>query len=147
MEIKPLRTHPKMTKNLLDQIDTLQRSNHTSDEIASTLGITPEAVERGFDKLSERRRAEIHATKGGAFAAVAKAEKRRPLCAETACPWRSNKEYCVWPSCFKKNISTAPKYPDSDEELAEETKSSVETTSVVSEPETVKPEMEDVSNG
>lgn len=51
MEIKPLRTHPKMTKNLLDQIDTLQRTNHTSDEIASTLGITPEAVERGFDKL------------------------------------------------------------------------------------------------
>lgn len=98
-------------------------------------------------KLSERRRAEIHATKGGAFAAVAKAEKRRPLCAETACPWRSNKEYCVWPSCFKKNISTAPKYPDSDEELAEETESSVETTGVVSEPETVKPEMEDVSNG
>lgn len=49
MEIKPLRTHPKMTKNLLDQIDTLQRTNHTSDEIASTLGITPEAVERGFD--------------------------------------------------------------------------------------------------
>lgn len=145
MEIKPLRTHPKMTKNLLDQIDTLQRTNHTSDEIASTLGITPEAVERGFDKLSERRRAEIHATKGGAFAAVAKAEKRRPLCAETACPWRSNKEYCVWPSCFKKNISTAPKYPDSDEELAEETESSVETTGVVSEPETVKPEMEDVS--
>lgn len=33
MDIKPLRTHPKMTKNLLDQIDTLQRSNHTSDEI------------------------------------------------------------------------------------------------------------------
>lgn len=64
MDIKPLRTHPKMTKNLLDQIDTLQRSNHTSDEIASTLGITPEAVERGFDKLSERRRAEIHATTG-----------------------------------------------------------------------------------
>lgn len=86
MDIKPLRTHPKMTKNLLDQIDTLQRSNHTSDEIASTLGITPEAVERGFDKLSERRRAEIHATKGGAFAAVAKSEKRRPLCTETACP-------------------------------------------------------------
>lgn len=147
MDIKPLRTHPKMTKNLLDQIDTLQRSNHTSDEIASTLGITPEAVERGFDKLSERRRAEIHATKGGAFAAVAKSEKRRPLCTETACPWRSNKEYCVWPSCFKKNISTAPKYPDSDEELTEETESSVETTGVVSEPETVKPEMEDVSNG
>ena len=147
MDIKPLRTHPKMTKNLLDQIDTLQRSNHTSDEIASTLGITPEAVERGFDKLSERRRAEIHATKGGAFAAVAKAEKRRPLCAETACPWRSNKEDCVWPSCFKKSISTAPKYPDSDEERAEEAETPVEAASAVSESETVKPEMEDVSNG
>ena len=147
MESKPLRTHPKMTKTLLDQIDTLQRSNHTSDEIASALGITPEAVERGFDKLSERRRAEIHATKGGAFAAVAKAEKRRPLCTETACPWRSNKEYCVWPSCFKKNISTAPKYSDPDEELAEEAEEPAEAASAVFESETVKPEMEEVSNG
>ena len=37
--------HPKMTKGLLDQIDNLQKTNHTTDEIAATLGITPEAVE------------------------------------------------------------------------------------------------------
>lgn len=38
MEIKPLRTHPKMTKNLLDQIDTLQRTNHIICYFARDLG-------------------------------------------------------------------------------------------------------------
>ena len=73
-EIQSYRMHPKMTKGLLDQIDNLQKTNHTTDEIAATLGITPEAVERGFEKLADRKKTLAHSLRGGAFAVVMRAE-------------------------------------------------------------------------
>ena len=44
---KPLRTHPKMTKVLLGQIDSLDKAGHSVEDIAATLNTTPEAVQRG----------------------------------------------------------------------------------------------------
>ena len=105
-EIQSYRMHPKMTKGLLDQIDNLQKTNHTTDEIAATLGITPEAVERGFEKLADRKKT--------------LADKPRLACNERNCPGRCNaKDYCVWPSCFKQTITSKPIYPIlNDDELA-----------------------------
>lgn len=104
-EIQSYRMHPKMTKGLLDQIDNLQKTNHTTDEIAATLGITPEAVERGFEKLADRKKTLAHSLRGGAFAVVMRADKPRLACNERNCPWRCNaKDYCVWPSCFKQTM-------------------------------------------
>lgn len=115
-EIQSYRMHPKMTKGLLDQIDNLQKTNHTTDEIAATLGITPEAVERGFEKLADRKKTLAHSLRGGAFAVVMRADKPRLACNERNCPWRCNaKDYCVWPSCFKQTITSKPIY---DDELA-----------------------------
>ena len=34
---KPLRTHPKMTKVLLGQIDSLDKAGHSVEDIAATL--------------------------------------------------------------------------------------------------------------
>ena len=68
---KPLRTHPKMTKVLLGQIDSLDKAGHSVEDIAATLNTTPEAVQRGIDKLIDRRRSEIRATPGGAFTVAA----------------------------------------------------------------------------
>ena len=39
-QFKELRAHPKMTKALLEQIESLQKQNHTTDEISAMLGIT-----------------------------------------------------------------------------------------------------------
>jgi hypothetical protein len=119
-EIQSYRMHPKMTKGLLDQIDNLQKTNHTTDEIAATLGITPEAVERGFEKLADRKKTLAHSLRGGAFAVVMRADKPRLACNEKSCPWRCNaKDYCVWPSCFKQTITSKPIYPTlDDDELA-----------------------------
>lgn len=119
-EIQSYRMHPKMTKGLLDQIDNLQKTNHTTDEIAATLGITPEAVERGFEKLADRKKTLAHSLRGGAFAVVMRADKPRLACNEKSCPWRCNaKDYCVWPSCFKQTITSKPIYPIlNDDELA-----------------------------
>lgn len=75
---KPLRTHPKMTKVLLGQIDSLDKAGHSVEDIAATLNTTPEAVQRGIDKLIDRRRSEIRATPGGAFT-VATQRKRSAL--------------------------------------------------------------------
>lgn len=72
---KPLRTHPKMTKVLLGQIDSLDKEGHSVEDIAATLNTTPEAVQRGIDKLIDRRRSEIRATPGGAFTVVAKRKR------------------------------------------------------------------------
>lgn len=106
-QFKELRAHPKMTKALLEQIESLQKQNHTTDEISTTLGITPESVQRGYEKLNDKHRAEIRAKRGGAFAVNVKEGKARIVCTESSCPWRgSNREYCVWPSCFKHSIST-----------------------------------------
>ena len=106
-QFKELRAHPKMTKTLLEQIENLQKQNHTTDEISATLGITPEAVERGYEKLNDKCRAEARAKRGGAFAVKVNEGKARVVCTEYSCPWRgNNREYCVWPSCFKSSIST-----------------------------------------
>ena len=59
---KPLRTHPKMTKVLLGQIDSLDKAGRSVEDIAAALNTTPEAVQRGIDKLIDRRRSEIRAT-------------------------------------------------------------------------------------
>ena len=81
---KPLRTHPKMTKVLLGQIDSLDKEGHSVEDIAATLNTTPEAVQRGIDKLIDRRRSEIRATPGGAFTVAAQKKtcraryKRKP---------------------------------------------------------------------
>ena len=92
---------------LLEQIENLQKQNHTTDEISATLGITPEAVERGYEKLNDKCRAEARAKRGGAFAVKVNEGKARVVCTEYSCPWRgNNREYCVWPSCFKSSIST-----------------------------------------
>ena len=113
-QFKELRAHPKMTKTLLEQIENLQKQNHTTDEISATLGITPEAVERGYEKLNDKRRTEIRAKRGGAFAVKMEERKARVVCTEINCPWRgNNREYCVWPSCFKSSISTV--HPEEDE--------------------------------
>lgn len=74
-QFKELRAHPKMTKALLEQIESLQKQNHTTDEISATLGITPESVQRGYEKLNDKHRAEIRAKRGGAFAVNVKEEK------------------------------------------------------------------------
>ena len=85
---KPLRTHPKMTKVLLGQIDSLDKAGHSVEDIAATLNTTPEAVQRGIDKLIDRRRSEIRATPGGAFTVAAQKKTVRAVCAERSCPWR-----------------------------------------------------------
>ena len=119
---KELRSHPKMTMTLLEHIKNLQRINLTTDEISATLGITPESVERGYLKLNEKQRAEIRAKRGGAFAVNVKEGKARIICTETSCPWRgSNREYCVWPSCFKQSISTVRTDVNEDEDEADTT--------------------------
>ncbi len=75
-QFKELRAHPKMTKALLEQIESLQKQNHTTDEISATLGITPpESVQRGYEKLNDKHRAEIRAKRGGAFAVNVKEGK------------------------------------------------------------------------
>ena len=53
-QFKELRAHPKMTKALLEQIESLQKQNHTTDEISATLGITPESVQRGTINTAPR---------------------------------------------------------------------------------------------
>ena len=74
---KPLRTHPKMTKVLLGQIDSLDKAGRSVEDIAAALNTTPEAVQRGIDKLIDRRRSEIRATPGGAFTVAAQNGPRR----------------------------------------------------------------------
>lgn len=112
---KPLRTHPKMTKVLLGQIDSLDKAGHSVEDIAATLNTTPEAVQRGIDKLIDRRRSEIRATPGGAFTVAAQKKTVRAVCAEQSCPWRCDaKDYCVWPTCLKRTVNldkTVPAYP------------------------------------
>lgn len=112
---KPLRTHPKMTKVLLNQIDSLDKAGHSVEDIAATLNTTPEAVQRGIDKLIDRRRSEIRATPGGAFTVAAQKKTVRAVCAEQSCPWRCDaKDYCVWPTCLKRTVNldkTVPAYP------------------------------------
>ena len=128
---KELRAHPKMTKTLLEQIENLQKQNHTTDEISATLGITPEAVERGYEKLNDKRRAEARAKRGGAFAVKVNEGKARVVCTEYSCPWRgNNREYCVWPSCFKDSISTAHPEEDEGENEAETDTMPIEEDSV-----------------
>lgn len=111
---KPLRTHPKMTKVLLGQIDSLDKAGHSVEDIAATLNTTPEAVQRGIDKLIDRRRSEIRATPGGAFTVAAQKKTVRAVCAEQSCPWRCDaKDYCVWPTCLKRTVNldkTVPAY-------------------------------------
>lgn len=111
---KPLRTHPKMTKVLLNQIDSLDKAGHSVEDIAATLHTTPEAVQRGIDKLIDRRRSEIRATPGGAFTVAAQKKTARAVCAEQSCPWRCDaKDYCVWPTCLKRAVNldkTVPAY-------------------------------------
>ena len=87
-QFKELRAHPKMTKALLEQIESLQKQNHTTDEISATLGITPESVQRGYEKLNDKHRAEIRAKRGGAFAVNVKEGKARIVCTESSCPWQ-----------------------------------------------------------
>lgn len=112
---KPLRTHPKMTKVLLGQIDSLDKAGHSVEDIAAALNTTPEAVQRGIDKLIDRRRSEIRATPGGAFTVAAQKKTVRAVCAEQSCPWRCDaKDYCVWPTCLKRTVNldkTVPAYP------------------------------------
>lgn len=112
---KPLRTHPKMTKVLLGQIDSLDKAGHSVEDIAATLNTTPEAVQRGIDKLIDRRRSEIRATPGGAFTVAAQKKTVRAVCAEQSCPWRCDaKYYCVWPTCLKRTVNldkTVPAHP------------------------------------
>ena len=109
---KPLRTHPKMTKVLLGQIDSLDKAGHSVEDIAATLNTTPEAVQRGIDKLIDRRRSEIRATPGGAFTVAA---QKKTVRAEHSPPWRCDaKDYCVWPTCLKRTVNldkTVPAYP------------------------------------
>lgn len=109
---KPLRTHPKMTKVLLGQIDSLDKAGRSVEDIAAALNTTPEAVQRGIDKLIDRRRSEIRATPGGAFTVAAQKKTVRAVCAERSCPWRCDaKDYCVWPTCLKQAANldkTAP---------------------------------------
>lgn len=111
---KPLRTHPKMTKVLLGQIDSLDKAGHSVEDIAAALNTTPEAVQRGIDKLIDRRRSEIRATPGGAFTVAAQKKAVRAVCAERSCPWRCDaKDYCVWPTCLKRTVNldkTVPAY-------------------------------------
>ena len=111
---KPLRTHPKMTKALLSQIDSLDKAGRSVEDIAAALNTTPEAVQRGIDKLMDRRRSEIRATPGGAFTVAAQKKVVRAVCAERSCPWRCDaKDYCVWPTCLKRTVNldkTVPAY-------------------------------------
>lgn len=103
---KPLRTHPKMTKVLLGQIDSLDKAGRSVEDIAAALNTTPEAVQRGIDKLIDRRRSEIRATPGGAFTVAAQKKTVRVVCAERSCPWRCDaKDYCVWPTCLKQAVN------------------------------------------
>lgn len=103
---KPLRTHPKMTKVLLGQIDSLDKAGRSVEDIAAALNTTPEAVQRGIDKLIDRRRSEIRATPGGAFTVAAQKKTVRAVCAERSCPWRCDtKDYCVWPTCLKQAVN------------------------------------------
>lgn len=112
---KPLRTHPKMTKVLLGQIDSLDKAGRSVEDIAAALNTTPEAVQRGIDKLIDRRRSEIRATPGGAFTVAAQKKTVRAVCAEQSCPWRCDaKDYCVWPTCLKRTVNldkTVPANP------------------------------------
>ena len=112
---KPLRTHPKMTKVLLGQIDSLDKAGRSVEDIAAALNTTPEAVQRGIDKLIDRRRSEIRTTPGGAFTVAAQKKVVRAVCAERSCPWRCDaKDYCVWPTCLKRTVNldkTVPAYP------------------------------------
>ena len=57
---KPLRTHPKMTKVLLGQIDSLDKAGRSVEDIAAALNTTPEAVQRGIDKLRFVQRLVVH---------------------------------------------------------------------------------------
>lgn len=111
---KPLRTHPKMTKVLLGQIDSLDKAGRSVEDIAAALNTTPEAVQRGIDKLIDRRRSEIRATPGGAFTVASQKKTVRAVCAERSCPWRCDaKDYCVWPTCLKRTVNldkTVPAY-------------------------------------
>lgn len=103
---KPLRTHPKMTKALLSQIDSLDKAGRSVEDIAAALNTTPEAVQRGIDKLIDRRRSEIRTTPGGAFTVAAQKKVVRAVCAERSCPWRCDaKDYCVWPTCLKQAVN------------------------------------------
>lgn len=103
---KPLRTHPKMTKVLLGQIDSLDKAGRSVEDIAAALNTTPEAVQRGIDKLIDRRRSEIRATPGGAFTVASQKKTVRAVCAERSCPWRCDaKDYCVWPTCLKQAVN------------------------------------------
>lgn len=112
---KPLRTHPKMTKVLLGQIDSLDKAGRSVEDIAAALNTTPEAVQRGIDKLIDRRRSEIRTTPGGAFTVAAQKKAVRAVCAERSCPWRCDaKDYCVWPTCLKRTVNldkTVPACP------------------------------------
>lgn len=124
---KPLRTHPKMTKVLLGQIDSLDKAGRSVEDIAAALNTTPEAVQRGIDKLIDRRRSEIRTTPGGAFTVAAQKKAVRAVCAERSCPWRCDaKDYCVWPTCLKQAVNldkTVPAYPVSASVVSSETMS------------------------
>ncbi len=92
---KPLRTHPKMTKVLLGQIDSLDKAGRSVEDIAAALNTIPEAVQRGIDKLIDRRRSEIRTTPGGAFTVLLRRRWSAPY-ARTELPWRCDaKDYCV----------------------------------------------------
>lgn len=124
---KPLRTHPKMTKALLSQIDSLDKAGRSVEDIAAALNTTPEAVQRGIDKLIDRRRSEIRTTPGGAFTVAAQKKAVRAVCAVRSCPWRCDaKDYCVWPTCLKRTVNldkTVPAYPVSASVVSSETMS------------------------
>ena len=105
-QFKELRAHPKMTKALLEQIESLQKQN-------------------------DKHRAEIRAKRGGAFAVNVKEGKARIVCTESSCPWRgSNREYCVWPSCFKHSISTVRTDVNEDGDEADTTLNEEESVNV-----------------
>lgn len=104
-----------MTKVLLGQIDSLDKAGRSVEDIAAALNTTPEAVQRGIDKLIDRRCSEIRTTPGGAFTVAAQKKVVRAVCAERSCPWRCDaKDYCVWPTCLKRTVNldkTVPAYP------------------------------------
>ena len=95
------RSPVRMSRDMLDNIESMMSSGHTPSEISRDMGLTPESVELGIEKVKARQREQSKSKRGGLFSTEARHARVRRTCDEIGCPWRSNGQlYCTLPSCW-----------------------------------------------
>ena len=99
------RAPVRMSRDMLDNIESMMSSGHTPSEISRDMGLTPESVELGIEKVKARQREQTKSKRGGLFSTEARHARVRRTCDEIGCPWRSNGQlYCTLPSCFNETF-------------------------------------------